>query len=106
MSDKKFTQIEEAKKLIESGRSVMLKVNGRKKIFSAENFNELPSEADMAMGDPELSKMAMGDIDAEIERLHAVKKQLAAGQKEEKEADKKSAKSEEPVADAKKEESK
>jgi hypothetical protein len=108
MSDKKFTQREEALEIIKGGRSVMLKVNGQKKIFSAANIDQLPSAAEMAVGDPELSRMAAGDIDAEIERLQAAKKKLASAQKENKdeEAPKKASKSDEAAAPAAKEESK
>lgn len=104
MADKKLTQIEESRNIIKGGGAVLLKVNGKKKIFSMDNIEELPTDADMAMGNPELSRMAIGDIDDQIEQLQAQKKQLSAANKDD---EKKASKSDEANASpVKKEESK
>ncbi len=67
--------------IITSGRSVMLSVGGKMKIFTAENAAQIPNEADLALGNPEQEEAARQSIDAQIEALEEAKKTLAANQK-------------------------
>lgn len=103
MSEKALTPREQVLKAVRENTSAMLKVNGKNKIFSAENIHELPSEAELAIGDPVLSQMAVGDIEAQIAQLEATKKALTAAHKPVKSEDepRKAAKSDEAEAPAK-----
>lgn len=82
---------EEARQAITAGGSYLLKVNGTSTLFTAENIDKFPSDADLALGNPEAEALALEDIDAQMEKLAAAKKKLESAKKAEAKADKEEA---------------
>jgi hypothetical protein len=84
MASKEQTQILD---VIKSGRAVMLNVRGKNRIFTMDNVDELPNEADLAMNAPvEQQQATLESIDEQIARLKESKKQLEAVHKGENKA--------------------
>jgi colicin import membrane protein len=74
----------EALEIIKSGRSVMFTVDGQRKVFTIDNIDELPTEVDLAMGNPEATEAALDNIEEQIKVLEEAKKRLAETKKEQK----------------------
>jgi hypothetical protein len=91
-------QREEILEIIKSGRAAMVPVNGRIRIFTIDNIDKLPNEADLAVGNPEQEKAALASIDEQIKALEDAKKRLAANQKAEAKAVETQAKEQEETA--------
>jgi len=81
MSEKKRTQREEALDIIKGGGMAMIIVNGERKLFTLENVSSIPSDAEIALGNPEAEAQATQDLDAEIARLQALKKKVDEAKK-------------------------
>lgn len=81
MSEKQKTLREFATEVIKNKGSIYLTVNGERKQFSMKNFGELPSDAELAIGNPVAEAQAEQDLDAEIKRLQGLKAKLDASKK-------------------------
>lgn len=82
------TERERAIQAIRDGGSAYIKIDGA--IVHVTNLAEVPSEADMAMGDPEQEKLALDSIQAQMDLLkeQAAKLQKVQSQIEQSQSDK------------------
>ncbi len=84
MSEKKEISVkEEARQAIVAGGSYLLKVNGTSTLFTADNIDQFPSDADLALGNPAAETAALDDIEAQMEKLAEAKKKLQAAKRAE-----------------------
>lgn len=78
-----MTRKEEILNIIKSGSSVFVTIDGMQKVIHAGNLDELPSDADLAAGNPEAEAQALGDIEKEMKKLSESKEKLEASKKKE-----------------------